>query len=84
MTYDDNPSVLDRTVAAGIAMLFAIPMGLGVKAIASFAGVKSEILFWTTLLLFATFAFLAPRQSRDFLTKIWHGIIGALRDLRFW
>jgi hypothetical protein len=84
VAYDDNPNVLDRVIAAFIAAIFAIPIALGIEAIANFVGLETTAAFSSTLVFFAGFAFIVPRQSRDFLTKVWHGIIGAIRDLRLW
>ena len=84
MAYDENPNFTDRLLAAAIALIFAWPVGSGVRALFSFVGINSDFFLWLTLIGFSIFAFLAPRQSRDLLTQLWHGIIGVIRDLRLW
>ena len=84
MAYDDSPGLSDRIMAALIAVIFAVPIGWGVGAITNYFGFYSPLFTWFTLLFFALNGFLRSRQSRDFLTQVWHGIVGVVRDLRLY
>ena len=84
MAYDENPDLVDRAAAAAIAGIFAVPIGWGLQAIVSMFGAELAAVFWLPVLSFSLFGFVLPRQSRNFHTAVWHGIIGLLRDLRLY